>query len=307
METRDLIVVGAGPAGLSAGHCASQNGLQTLILEQKIAGGLAAEIPHIDNYPGCDRGARGSALAEAMVRRCTGAGAEIRDMEKAVELDLEGEWKGIKTTRAEYAARAVIIASGTHHGLLGIPGEKEFYGKGVSYCAVCDGMFFRGKEIAVIGGARPAVCMALYLADIGCGVRLVHPSEVVQADPELIDSLQEKEIQVLGGRELLEIRGDKRVRSVLLRRPEGGETEEVAVEGVFFKLVDVPSNQIAADAGLDVDEHGYLLVDDRQRGCIPGVFAAGDVTASPAKMVGPAVKQGLIAATEAYIYLKHSR
>ena len=307
METRDLIVIGAGPAGLSAGYCASQNGLQTLILEQKIAGGLAAEIPHIDNYPGCDRGTSGRVLVETMVRQCTGAGAEIRDMEKAVELDLEGEWKAVKTTRSEYGARTVIIASGTHHGLLGIPGEKEFYGKGVSYCAVCDGMFFRGKEIAVVGGARPAVCMALYLADLGCSVRLIHPSEVVQADPDLVDALQGKGIPVLGSRELVEIRGDSRVRSVLLRRLDEGETEEVDVEGVFFKLLDVPSTQLVADAGMEVDEHGYLPVDDRQRARIPGVFAAGDATASPVKMVGSAVKQGIIAATEAFVYLKLSR
>ncbi len=304
MEHWDLIIVGAGPAGLTAGLYGARSGLKTLVLEEKTPGGAAAETPLVENYPGFYEGISGRELVEKMTEHCRKVGARINELERVAELDLKGEKKLVKTDRAAYTASAVIIASGCHYRSLGVPGEKEFRGRGVSYCAVCDGAFFKGGRVLVVGGGNSAVVSAIYLANLASDVKLAHRRAQLRAEEALAKDLQAQKVEVLWNTELKEIKGDVKVRSVILTDNKTGETKEINVDGVFVQVGEVPNSQVVQDAGVEVDKGGYVVVDDRQRTNIKGVYAAGDVTTGPIKQIGTAVGQAIVAATEAFGCIK---
>ena len=303
MEHWDLIIIGAGPAGLTAGIYGARSGLKTLIIEEKTPGGAAAETPLVENYPGFEA-ISGRELSEKMTQHCRKVGAKINELEKVVELDLKGKKKVVKTDRASYTASAVIIASGCHHRELGIPGEAEFSGRGVSFCAVCDGAFFKGGKVLVVGGGNSAVVSSIYLANLASSVKLAHRRDQLRAEKALQDSLREQKVEILWNTELKEIKGDVKVRKAVLVNNKTGETREMDVDGVFIQVGEVPNSQFAKDAGIAVDEGGYIVVDERQRTNIGGVYAAGDVTTSPVKQIGTAVGDAITAATEAFGYIK---
>lgn len=304
MENLDLIIIGAGTAGLTAGIYGVRSGLNTLIIEEKVAGGTAADAPIIENYPGFER-ISGPELAQKMAAQCRGLGVAIHEFEKAVNLDLEGEDKNVKTSKAFYKAKAVIIASGASYRELGVPGEKEFRGRGVSYCGVCDGPLFKGKRVLVVGGGNSAVITALYLAEIVAEVKVAHRRSVFRAEEALVKALRENgNVEVLWNTELKEIKGEKLVNKTVLLDMQTREIRELPVEGVFVQVGEAPNSQIAKEAGVEVDEYGYIKIDIRQRTNIPGVYAAGDVTNHPVKQVGTAVGQGITAALEAYGYIR---
>jgi len=304
MEKWDLIIIGAGPAGLTAGIYGVRSGLKTLIVEEKMAGGTAADAPVIENYPGFER-ITGAELMQKMVAHCIGVGVRIHEFEKAISLDLKGEEKIVKTDKAEYAAKAVIIATGTSYRELGVPGEKEFKGRGLSHCAVCDGPLFKGKRVLVVGGGNSAVVTALYLADLASEVKIIHRRDSFRAEESLVKSLLGKgNVKVFWNTQLKEIKGERLVEKAVLLNLITGETWELPVDGVFIQVGETPNSQIAKEAGVEVDENGYIKVDVHQRTNIPGVYAAGDVTTYPVKQVGAAVGQGLTAALEAYGYIR---
>ena len=303
MERWDSIIVGAGPAGLTAGIYGARSGLRTLILEEKVAGGVAAESPLIENYPGFPS-VSGRELADKMLEHCRKFGVEIHEMEGVVELELGGKPKIARTGKTSYEAPAVIIASGCHHAELGVPGEKEFLGRGVSYCAVCDGHLFRRKKVLVIGGGNSAAESALYLSDLASGVRLVHRKDRLRAEDAIVEDLREKKIDLVLNTELKRITGDTNVERAVLFNNATGRTEEVGVDGVFILVGEVPNSEIAKRAGVKTDGFGYILTDERQRTNLEGVYAAGDVTACPVKQVGTAVGQAIVAAIDAYGYVK---
>ena len=300
MEKWDLIIIGAGAAGLAAGIYAARSGLKTLILDEKMAGGTAADAPIMENYPGFPQ-ISGAELSEKMVLHCRKTGATIRELETVIALDLKGETKVIKTARSTYEAAAVIIASGSHYREIGVKGEKEFRGKGVSYCGVCDGQFFRNKRVLVVGGGNSALATALYLSGIAAEVIVAHRRDALRADEALVkDAASRNNIQVLLSSEIIEIAGEKVVNKVVLFDDKAGAEKEVAVDGVFVQVGEAPNSQIAREAGVEVDEHGCIKIDMFQRTNIAGVYAAGDVTNHPVKQVGTAVGQGITAALEAY-------
>ncbi|MGB9853408.1 MAG: thioredoxin-disulfide reductase [Candidatus Bathyarchaeales archaeon] len=304
MENWDLIIIGAGAAGLAAGVYGVRSGLKTLIIEEKMTGGTAADAPIIENYPGFER-ISGSELMQKMAAQCRGLGVAINEFEKALSLNLKGEEKIVKTNKAVYKAKAVIIASGTSYRELGVPGEKEFRGKGVSYCGVCDGPLFKGKRVLVVGGGNSAVITALYLAELVSEVKIVHRRNVFRAEEALVKALMEKDnIEVLWNNELKEIKGEKLVDKAVLYDMKTGEMREMPIDGVFVQAGETPNSQIAKEAGVEVDEHGYIKIDIRQRTNILGVYAAGDVTNHPVKQIGTAVGQGITAALEAYGYIR---
>jgi len=303
LEHWDLIIIGGGPAGLTAGIYGARSGLKTLILEEKTVGGATAESPLIENYPGFPA-ISGRELVEKMAEHCRKFGVTIKEIEGVVELDPKGEKKIVKTDKASYSASAVIIATGCHYRELGVPGENEFKGRGVSYCAVCDGAFFKGKRVLVVGGGNSAAVSALYLSNIASNVKLVHRRDQLRAEEALFRNLQERKVEFIWNTVVKEIRGDVKVKSVVLHNNKTGETREIEVDGVFVQVGEVPNNQIAVKAGVKVDERGYIIVDERQRTNIPGVYAAGDVTNGPVKQVGTAVGQAIVAATEAFGYIK---
>jgi len=300
MEQWDLIIIGAGAAGLAAGIYAARSGLKTLILDEKMAGGTAADAPIMENYPGFPQ-ISGAELSEIMVLHCRKTGATIRELETVTGLDLKGEKKTVKTARSTYEAAAVIIASGAHYREIGVKGEKEFRGKGVSYCGVCDGPFFKNKRVLVVGGGNAALATALYLSGIAAEVIVAHRRDAFRADEALVkDAASRKNIKALLSTEIREIKGEKTVNKVVLFDSKAGETKELAVDGVFVQVGEAPNSQIAREAGVEVDEHGHIKIDLFQRTSVAGVYAAGDVTNHPVKQVGTAVGQGITAALEAY-------
>jgi thioredoxin reductase (NADPH) len=304
MESWDLIIIGGGAAGLAAGIYGARSGLKTLVLDEKLAGGTMADAPLIENYPGF-QSINGMELAQKMVAHCRKAGASIREFEKVLEMKLEGDKKIIKTNKTTYEAKAIIIASGSHYRELGVPGEKELRGKGVSYCGICDGPLFKGKRVLVVGGGNSAVITALYLAEIASEVKIAHRREEFRAEEALITALKAKEnIEILWNTEINEIRGERLVDKVIVFNNKTKETKELPVDGVFVQVGEDPNSQLAKEAGVAVDEDGYILVDIRQRTNIMGVYAAGDITNHPVKQVGTAVGQGITAALEAYGYIR---
>jgi len=303
MKEWDLLIVGGGPAGLTAGIYGARSGLKTIIIEEKLAGGAAADSPLIENYPGFSS-VSGRELMDKMVEQCRKFGVEINEIEKTVELDLKGDKKIVKTTKAVYEAKAVIIATGSHYRELGVPGEQEFRGRGVSYCAICDGAFFKDQRVIVVGGGNTAVITALYLSGIASNVKLIHRRDQLRAEEALVNDLKKRGVEFLWNTELYRINGDTKVRSVTLRNNKTGEFIDIPVQGIFIQVGEAPNSEIAKQSGVETDEEGYIIVDAKQRTNIPGVFAAGDVTNCSVKQIGVAVGQAIIAANEAYAYIK---
>jgi thioredoxin reductase (NADPH) len=304
MESWDLIIIGGGAAGLAAGIYGSRSGLRTLIIDEKMSGGTTAEAPTVENYPGFPS-ISGTELADKMVLHCKKTGAVIHDLESVISMDLTGEKKIIKTSHTEYEAVAIIIASGAHYREIGVKGEKEFKGRGVSYCGVCDGPFFKGKRVLIVGGGNTACTTTLYLSGIAGEVNVVHRRDAFRAENALVKDIGSKSNVMLHlNSEVLEIKGDKVVKSVTLSNFKTGETSELSVEGVFVQIGESPNSQVAKDSGVAVDEAGHIKIDIRQQTNITGVFGAGDVTNHPVMQVGTAVGQGITAALEAYSYVK---
>ncbi len=304
MESWDLIIIGAGSAGLAAGIYAARSGLKTIVLDEKIAGGTTADAPLVENYPGFQN-ISGFELMQKMVAQCRSTGVLIREFEKVLNLDLRDEKKIVRTGKASYEAKAVIIASGSRYRGIGVPGEKEFLGRGVSYCGICDGPLFKGKRVLVVGGGNSALITALYIAGLASEVKLAHRRGTFRAEEALVKALTEKaNVEILWNTEVKEVKGEKLVNEVTIFNRNTGETKGLLVDGVFVQVGETPNSQIAKEAGVNVDKDGYVMIDIRQRTNIVGVYAAGDVTNHPVKQIGTAVGQGITTALEAYGYIR---
>jgi thioredoxin reductase (NADPH) len=241
-----------------------------------------------------------------MAVQCKSAGAAIREFETVVNLELNGEKKIVKTNKAFYEANAIVIATGSYYRQIGVPGEKELLGKGVSYCGICDGPFFKGKRVLVVGGGNSAVITALYLADLVAEVKIVHRRDIFRAEAALVKMLgAKKNIEILWNSEVKEIKGERLVNNAMLFNTKTGETKELPIDGVFVQVGETPNSIVAKEAGVEVDKDGYIKVNFLQHTNILGVYAAGDVTNHPVKQVGTAVGQGITAALEAYSFIKH--
>lgn len=300
----DVVIVGAGPAGLTAGLYTARSGLRTVVLERGTPGGLAAEAPLIENFPGFPGGISGMELAGRLVKQAREVGAEIRELEEATRLDLQTGDKRTTTSKAVYSSPTLILASGCHYRKLDVPGEEELRGRGVSYCAVCDGAFFRRRRVLVVGGGNCAATSALYLSNLASQVSMVHRRHELRAEDALVKSLQERNVTILLNKEVTRIEGHERVEDVVLLDNKTGEIGEFEVDGIFVQIGEDPNSQVANDAGVVLDEDGYIVVDGRQRTNIPGVYAAGDVTSSPVKQIGTAVGQAIVAANEVFCHIK---
>ncbi len=304
MESWDVIIVGAGSAGLSAGIYTVRSGLKTLIIDDKLGGGTIADAPIVVNYPGFSE-ISGGELAEKMLTHCRKLGAIVHDIEPVTAMNLSGETKTITTSRATYEAKAVIISQGSHYKEIGAKGELQFKGRGVSYCGVCDGPFFKNKKVVVVGGGNSACITTLYLSGLAAQVTVIHRREAFRAEESLVNDINMKSnVKVLWNTEIQEVKGDKQVRSAVLLDTKTGQTTEVPIDAIFVQVGEAPNSQIAQASGLEVDEHGYVKIDIRQQTNLPGVFAAGDITNHPVKQVGTAVGQGITAALEAYAFIR---
>jgi thioredoxin reductase (NADPH) len=304
METYDLIITGAGAAGLSAGIYGARSGLKTLVLEERIAGGTTLDAPWVENYPGF-QSIVGTDLAQKMVAHAKGSGVKINEFERVTKMSFGSDKKTVETEKASYEAKAVVIASGSYYRQLGIPGEKEFRGRGVSYCGLCDGPFFKQKPVLVVGGGNSALITALYLAHLGCEVKVAHRRDVFRAEDALVQGLRSvHNIEVFMNTEVKEIIGEKMVKKVSLLNNQSGKSEELLVDGVFVQIGEAPNSQQAKEAGVAVDEDSYIIIDWLQHTNVEGVYGAGDVTNHPVKQVGTAVGHGITAALEAYAFIR---
>lgn len=304
MENWDVIIVGAGSAGCAAAIYAVRSGLKTLVLDEKFAGGTIVDAPTIVNYPGFAE-ISGGELAQKMVDHARKLGATIHDIEAVTDMNLSGESKTVTTTATTYAAKAIIIATGSHYKEIGAKGEKEFRGRGVSYCSVCDGPFFKNKKVLVVGGGNSACISTLYLSGLAAQVTVIHRRQMFRAEETLVNEISTKSnVNIIWNTEIQEIKGDKQVRSVALIDNSTGKTSELAVDAVFVQVGEAPNSQLAAAAGVEVDEHGYIKIDIRQHTNLEGVYGAGDITNHPVKQVGTAVGQGITAALEAYAFVR---
>ncbi|MBI5641592.1 MAG: thioredoxin-disulfide reductase [Nitrospirae bacterium] len=291
---KDLLIIGGGPAGLTAAIYAERSGMKSVVIEKATLGGQVAITPVVENYPGFTKIA-GKTLMDMMAQQAVHY-ADIHEGEEVLEAVKTDSGFEVKTSRAKYMAKAILITSGAESKRLGIPGEKEFQGRGVSYCAACDGYFFRdGKKVIVVGGGNTAATEALYLRNIGVDVTLVHRRDKLRAEVFLQQSLVEHKIPVLWNSAVLEILGEKMVNGVIIENLQDKTTKTLQVDGVFIAVGYVPSNELALKLGAEKDAEGYLKVDSGQRTNIPGVYAAGDITGG-LKQIVTAVAQGAIAA-----------
>lgn len=260
MEQKNLIIIGAGPAGLSAAIHAGYFGLKVLLIEENIPGGLAAEIPVLENYPGFSEGISGRSLIDRMVEQCKIDEVEIHQFEKVLNVNFENKGKIVETDKSEYKANDIIMASGRHPEMLDVPGENELRGKGVSYCAVCDSAFFRNRKVVVIGEGSPAVEIALYLAKSALSVVLVCLKPKIEAEKVLVERLTERKIEVLVNMEPKEIKGDMKVKSVVLTDRKTGNIKEIETDGVFLQLEENPNSQLAEKVGVKINKKNMLLL-----------------------------------------------
>jgi thioredoxin reductase (NADPH) len=240
-----------------------------------------------------------------MVAHAKDSGVTIHEFETVTELDLKTAEKTVKSDKATYKTKAVIITSGSHYRELDIPGEKEFRGKGVSYCGLCDGPLFKGKRLLVVGGGNSALITTLYLAGLASEVKIAHRKDSFRAEAALVQSLREKpNIEILWNTEITQIKGERLVNKAILLDNKANVTRELTIDGIFVQVGEDPNSRIAREASVAVDEDGYIIVDALQRTSIHGVYAAGDVSNHPVKQVGTAVGHGITAATEAYGYIR---
>ena len=303
-EKWDLIIIGAGPAGLTAGIYAARSGLKTLILERSMPGGLVSEAAMIENYPGFPDGVQGLDLVSKIVEQCEASGAEIRSLEGVIKMDLGGEKKRVETDMGAYTAASLIIATGTEHRQLDVPGEREFLGRGVSYCALCDGPLFKDRSLIVVGGGNCAAINALFLSNLASSVKLIHRRSSFRAENALVEQMKSNGVEFIFDTEIREIKGEETVNGVVLYNNKTRDVTEMEAEGVFIDVGQVPLSKVAGEAGVELDENGYIVVDHRQRTNIEGIYAIGDVTTCAHKQIGTAVGHAVISAIEAFGYIK---
>lgn len=294
----DLVIFGAGPAGLTAAIYAVRAGLKTVVVEKSNVGGQVSITPVVENYPGFTKIA-GKSLVDLITQQALQY-VDIHISEEIKELEKKEDRFHIKTNRAYYIARGLIIATGVSSRELNIPGEKRFWGRGVSYCAECDGYFFKdGKSVLIVGGGNTAATDALYLHTLGAKVTLVHRRDQLRAEQRLQDSITKSGIHVLWNCDVVEILGDRVVKSVKIADKQSGKITEMPVDGIFVAIGYKPNNEIARLLGLEVEAYGYVKADEEQRTSMPMVYAAGDITGG-VKQIVVAVGQASVAALTAF-------
>ena len=298
----DMIVVGGGPGGYTAALYAARAGLDTVILEKLSAGGQMALTEQIDNYPGFEDGIDGFSLGEKMKRGTERFGVETK-LAEVLSLDLSGTVKKAETSEGPLFARIIVLATGAGPRELGIESEQELIGKGVNYCAACDGMFYKNKTVVIAGGGNTAAADALILSRICKKVIVVHRRDTLRATKIYHEPLMKAEnVEFRWDSEIIELLHDEKVIGIRLRNVKTGEETTLACDGVFVSIGRKPSSELVKDQ-VEVDPAGYIIADESTRTNIPGVFAVGDVRTKALRQVVTAVADGATAVHYAEEYL----
>ncbi len=303
MNEYDIIIVGGGPGGLTAGIYAGRQGTKNLILDKDLAGGIGREVPEMENYPGYEN-ISGLQLIETMKKQAE-KNTEIHEFENVESIEKTDSGFSVKTNKDEYQTKTVILATGSSHMHLNVPGEEEFLGRGVSYCATCDGLFFQNRDIIMVGGGNSALQEAIYLNNLGCNVTIVHRRDEFRAQKHLQNMIKDEGINVIYNSTVEEIKGDMLVESVILKNTETQELSELPINGVFISIGYVPHTELAQQLGVDLDESGHIVIDKEQKTNIKYVYAIGDVCVGLKQWV-VACGEGAVAATSAYQDIKES-
>ena len=294
----DVVIIGGGPAGLTAGIYTSRDKLYTLIIDKGIIGGNINNADSIDNYPGFPEGINGPELAELMHRQAEKYGLKSITAE-VTAIYIEGENRVIKTTGGDFMAKAVIIAGGSDKVKMGIPGEKEFTGRGVSYCTTCDGPFFRNKKVVVIGGGNSAIYEAIHLIKFASSISLIHRRDKLRATAILQDkALAETKIEFILNTIVKSIEGKDFVQKLLLKNVKTGEQSTLETDGVFISIGLKPNTDYLKDL-LPLDKQGHIITDKHMSTKIAGIFAAGDIRSGSIRQITTAAGDGTIAAISA--------
>lgn len=304
MKQYDVIIIGGGPAGLSAALYASRARLSTLLLDKGLTGGQVSTTHWIENYPGFPEGIGGPDLVAAMESQAKRFGTEVAIVHEAISLD--PETRRVATSEGEFEGKAIILAMGAEPGLakLGIPGEEEFRGRGVSYCATCDGAFFREMDVAVIGGGDSAVEEAMFLTRFAKTVTIVHRRDELRATKILQERAKENpKIRFALSCVPTAILGESQVEGLEIEDVKTKERRVLPLKGVFIFIGVAPNSQILKDK-IPMDERGYIVTDASMRTSLPGIFAAGDIRQKPLRQVVTAVNDGAIAAVEAEKFIE---
>lgn len=297
-----LIIIGGGPAGLSAGLYATRSRLSTLLIERAIPGGQIINAELVENYPGFPQGISGAELGSLMEQQATKYGLEII-MAEVEGVEVGEEEKIVHTSEGQYRAKALIIAGGSEHSKLGVPGEEELRGRGVSYCATCDGAFFKDQVIAVVGGGNVAINDALFLTRFASKVIVIHRRDQLRATKILSEgAFARPKIEFLWDTVVESIGGDDQVRELGLRNVKTGTESKLEVSGIFV-AVGLRPNTSYLEGVVALSPEGFILVNDQMETGVPGVFAAGDIRAGSARQISSAVGDGATAAISAERYL----
>lgn len=291
----DVIVLGGGPAGYTAAMYTARAGLSTLVIEKLYAGGQMTQTPNIENYPGFPQGIDGVLLGMNFQAGAQNAGVQTLNAE-VTAVSLQGSEKILTTAKGDFVGRAVIIATGADHRHLGLPREWELTGKGVTYCATCDGMFYRGKTVAVVGGGNSAASEALVLSRIAKKVYLIHRRDSLKASRTYHQPLEQAEnVEFIWNSQVSQLLGEEKLSGVVLQDVQSGQEKELALDGLFISVGRNPATELFRGQ-LELDKNGYIVADETTRTSIPGVYAVGDVRTKTVRQIVTAAADGAVAA-----------
>ena len=293
----DLIIIGAGPGGATAGIYAKRQGLNVLIIERGAVGGQLSESPEIENYPGFPK-ISGMQYGEKIKQHLDHLEIPIVFGEVSQIKKIEDKFN-VMVYDTEYFSKSIILATGTKHKHLEAEGEKEFFGKGISYCATCDGFFFKGKDVAVIGGGNSALYYADYLSNIASNVYLIHRRQEFRGEPVLVNKLSKKtNVKFILDSVVDSFKGSNVLESVIVSNVNTKEKQEIKLSGVFISVGEIPNNELAKKLSIELDEKGYIKTNEKQETNIKGIYACGDVCGKGWAQAINASAQGMTAALE---------
>lgn len=303
-DTHDLIIIGAGPSALSAAVYTTREDIETVIYEKAVIGGLAATTDHIDNYPGFPEGIDGLKLSEQMQAQAERFGAKIAFGE-VMAIEDRGDHKWLKTDNGEAKAKAILIATGSDYKKIGVPGEAELYGRGVHYCATCDGAFYRGKKLVVVGGGNSAVQETIFLTRFATHIDMLVRSTITASDvlqEDLQRYVDEGKVTVHLATQTLEIVGENNSVTKVIGE-HAGEKIEFVTDGVFVFVGLKPNTEFLRDTKIEFDQLGFIVTNEHLETSMPGVFASGDVRHGATAQIATAVGEGATAALHIREYL----
>ncbi|NLC93618.1 MAG: thioredoxin-disulfide reductase [Treponema sp.] len=301
MENFDYIIVGAGPAGLSSAVYASRSGLETLVLDSVLLGGQAMQITDLENYPGVFPSINGLDFMENMKKQAIQFGAKVK-IGNVLSIDKNNGKFIIKTKNEVYSSICLLIATGAIHRNLDIPGEKQFVGRGVSYCAICDGPFFRNKKIVVVGGGDSACSEATYLSTISKDIKIIHRRNEFRAQKAVVDKMLASGVVPIYNSIVKSVNGTNKVESILVENVTNHTVSSIETDAVFVFTGMIP--QVSLIENLQKDEYGYILANEKMETSVEGLFVAGDVRSKSFRQIITAASDGAVAADSAGKYVR---